>query len=66
MRFQGWQFQQKERVKSTVRKLKEYILELELLSPDTVIENKNMTASELIDFIKEKIKPWEKYGAKYW
>ncbi len=64
--FKGWQFQQKERVKSTVRKLKEYILELELLSPDTVIENKNMTASELIDFIKEKIKPWEKYGAKYW
>lgn len=64
--FKGWQFQQKERVKSTVRKLKEYIMELELLPQNTYIPARNMTAKELIDYIKEKIKPWNKYGAELW
>lgn len=64
--FKGWQFQQKERVKSTVRKLKEYILELEQLPPDAIVPGREKTAAEMIAFINEKIKPWEKYGARFW
>ncbi len=64
--FKGWQFQQKERVKATVRKLKEYIIELELLNPDTKLPGRDKTAKEMIEFINEKIKPWEKYGASMW
>lgn len=64
--FKGWQFLQKEKVKATVRKLKEYQLELELLPPDTFIKTRNMSAVELITYIDDRIKPWEKYGAKYW
>ena len=58
--------EQKEKVKATVRKLKEYQLELELLPPDTFIKTRNMTAVELVEYIDDRIKPWEKYGAKYW
>lgn len=64
--FKGWQFQQKERVKSSVRALKEYLLELELLPEDLVLKDRNKTVKEMKDFIKSKIKPWEKYGAQYW
>lgn len=64
--FKGWQFQQRERVKASVRKLKEYLLELELLEPHTVLSGRNMTASEMKALIKSKIKPWEKYGANFW
>ena len=62
----GWQFMQKERVKETVRKLKEYMLELDLLPPDYVIPTRNATAAELKQLIKDRIKPWEKYGAQFW
>ena len=64
--FKGWQFQQRERVKASVRKLKEYLLELELLEPHTVLSGRKMTASEMKALIKSKIKPWEKYGANFW
>ena len=64
--FKGWQFQQRERVKASVRKLKEYLLELELLEPHTVLSGRNMTALEMKALIKSKIKPWEKYGANFW
>lgn len=64
--FLGWQFMQRERVKETIRKLKEYLIELDLLSPDYVIPDRNVTASELKEVILERIKPWEKYGADFW
>ena len=64
--FKGWQFMQKEKVKASVRALKEYLLELELLPEDKVLPEKGKTVKEMKDFIKEKIKPWEKYGALYW
>lgn len=64
--FKGWQFMQKERVKETVRKLKEYMLELDLLPPDYVIPTRNVTAAELKQIIEDRIKPWEKYGAELW
>lgn len=64
--FKGWQFQQREKVKASVRKLKEYMLELDLLAPDTIISGRNMTAAEMKELINSKIKPWEKYGAHFW
>ena len=64
--FKGWQFMQKEKVKASVRALKEYLLELELLPEDKVLPEKGKTVKQMKDFIKQKIKPWEKYGALYW
>lgn len=64
--FKGWQFQQRERIKSSIRMLKEYILELDLLESDFVIKDRNMTVLEMKNLISEKIKPWEKYGANFW
>ncbi len=64
--FKGWQFQQRERVKSIVRKLKESLMELELLSEDSILPDKNKTVKEMKEIIKNKIKPFEKYGALYW
>lgn len=64
--FKGWQFQHKEKVKASVRKLKEYLLELELLPDDYVLKERNKTVKEMKDFIKEKIAPWRKYGADLW
>lgn len=64
--FKGWQFQQRERVKALVRKVKEHIIELELLPPDTFIQTREKTAEELILELKEKIKPWQKYGSDIW
>ena len=64
--FKGWQFQQRERVKASVRKLKEYLAELELLPEDKMLAGRDKTAGEMKKLIKDKIKPWEKYGADYW
>ena len=64
--FKGWQFMHKERVKAAVRGLKETLLDLELLDDDFYLKDRNMTVAELKTFIKDKIKPWEKYGASFW
>ena len=40
--FKGWQFQQRERVKGLIRKIKEHIIELELLEPETIINEENI------------------------
>lgn len=64
--FKGWQFQQRERIKSSVRHLKEYMLELDLLEPDFFMEERNMTALQMKEMIAKKIKPWEKYGGHFW
>ena len=42
------------------------MLELDLLPPDYVIPTRNATAAELKQLIKDRIKPWEKYGAQFW
>ena len=64
--FKGWQFLQKERVKSSVRGLKEVLADLSLLPDDYFLQDRNMTVAELRQFIQDKIKPWEKYGAGFW
>lgn len=64
--FKGWQFQQRERVKSSVRKLKEYLAELDVLEDNITLPGRNMTVGDTKALIKQKIKPWEKYGAEFW
>ena len=64
--YKGWQFQQREKVKASIRKLKEYLMDLELLDDSTYIPTRKMTVAELREFVNDKIKPWKKYGADYW
>ncbi len=64
--FKGWQFQQRERVKFNVRKLKETLLDFELLNDDTILPTSNITVREAREKILEKIALWDKYGATYW
>jgi Fe-S-cluster containining protein len=64
--FEGWQFEQREKHKKTIRALKEYLYELEKLSHDGKVPGKDITVEELKKLIQDKIKPWERYGAFYW
>ena len=64
--FYGWQFQQREKVKSFVRKLKEKLFELELLPEFSVLPDFNKTVKEAKKIIKSKIALWKKYGADNW
>ena len=64
--FKGWQFLHQEKAKASVRKLKEYLLELELLPDSYYLKERNMTVLEMKEFINSKIRPWEKYGATVW
>ena len=64
--FEGWQFEQREKTKQKVRKLKEYLVTARAIAEDGNIPGKNMTVKELEKIIEIKIKPWEKYGSKYW
>lgn len=41
-------------------------MELECLPDGYVLPERNKTVKEMKDFINEKIKPWEKYGAAFW
>lgn len=56
--FEGWQFEEREKIKHQIRKLKEYLIAAEAVNADNAEELKNLIA--------QKIKPLEKYGAMYW
>ncbi len=64
--FKGWQFQQREKVKASVRKLKEKLTELNLMQDDKILPQYDKTVKQMKELITEKINLWEKYGAKYW
>jgi len=64
--FKGWQFLHKEKVKSAVRGLKEVLKDYEMLPDDFFLTERNMTVAQMREFILEKIKPWQKYGADFW
>ena len=64
--FKGWQFQQREAVKATIRHLKETYMDLELMPETQVMPSSKKTVKELKDTINEKIKIWERYGAMHW
>lgn len=63
--YAGWQFLQREKQKQRVRKLKEILYEIEMIG-DPNRKYKDMTIEELKEYVNEKIKPYEKYGAKSW
>lgn len=64
--FEGWQFEQREKHKKTVRFFKEYLHSVESLSDDGKVPGKDMTVEEFRNDINEKLKAWEKFGAKDW
>lgn len=65
--FEGWQFEQRERHKADIRRLKESQFQMEMLSPDGVhMPTRNMTLDELRESIGQAIKPWVRFGAEYW
>jgi len=64
--FEGWQFEEREKTKKKVRKLKEYLITAEAIAENGMVAGKDMSVEELRKLIYEKIKPWEKYGALYW
>jgi len=64
--FEGWQFKLRERVKKSIRLLKEYLYESQILYGENQIPGKNMTTGELEELINKKIEPWIKYGSKFW
>ena len=55
--FEGWQFEQREKHKKTIRELKEYLYYAEKTSKDGKVPGKDMTIDELKALIEEKIKP---------
>lgn len=64
--FEGWQFEEREKIKKKVRKLKEYLITAEAVAEDGMIPGKDMSLEQLREIIKQKLKPWEKYGSLYW
>ncbi|MEI7475299.1 MAG: YkgJ family cysteine cluster protein [bacterium] len=64
--FEGWQFEQREKHKKTIRALKEYLYMAEMLSDDGKVPGRDMTIDELKALIESKITPWERFGSKFW
>jgi Fe-S-cluster containining protein len=64
--FEGWQFEEREKVKKKIRKLKEYLIAVEAISTDGKVPGKHMTVEELRELVESKLKFFEKYGSRYW
>ncbi len=64
--FEGWQFEEREKIKQKVRKYKEYLIASEAISEDGSIPGQDYSIEELRQIIEKKISPWEKYGSKFW
>lgn len=64
--FEGWQFEEREKIKKKVRKLKEYLVTAEAIAEGGMIPGENMSIKELREVVEARIKPFERYGARYW
>ena len=65
--YAGWQYEERERLKSTVRALKEKIYEVETLrGSDAFVEELNMSLSELKEYVREKAEPFKICGSAGW
>ncbi len=65
--FEGWQFLQREKQRSDIRKLKEVQFQMEILSPDGVhVPSGQMTLEDVRNSVSETIKPWLGFGAEHW
>jgi Fe-S-cluster containining protein len=63
--FEGWQFEKRESVKKSIRSLKEYLYEKELLYGEGQIPGSKTTVAEFREIVEKKVKEWERYGAEY-
>lgn len=64
--FEGWQFEESERIKQKIRKLKEYYIAAEATAEDGKVAGKDMTLEELKKLVDAKLRPYEKYGSRFW
>ncbi len=64
--YEGWQFEQREKHKKHVRKLKEALYELELLISDDNSAMTEESAKDLKEKIINKIASYQEYGADNW
>jgi Fe-S-cluster containining protein len=64
--FEGWQFEEREKLKRKVRKLKEHLLEAEAVAVDGVVPGRNIPFVELKKEVEQKISRWEKFGSALW
>lgn len=66
--FEGWQFEQREKIKRTIRNMRNSMYLMEQLSPDGISHpaRPDCTIEEMKTAIEEKIKPWVRFGAQYW
>ncbi len=64
--FEGWQFEQREKIKKEVRKLKEYLIAAEAAAEDGIVPGKDISIDDLRKIVAQKISPWKKYGAELW
>ncbi len=64
--FEGWQFEEREKIKREIRKLKEYLIALQAVAEDGMVPGKDITVDELRKIIDKKISRWEKYGSRLW
>ena len=63
--FTGWLFQEREKQKHLIRKIKEQIHYFSFLPKDSIVE-KDTTAEQKIAQLQNQIAPWEKHGSKNW
>lgn len=64
--YEGWQFEERENIKTTIRKLKEQLYEIKILysdSQDNLVKEK---IAALEQKVYEKMRPYLKYGAENW
>jgi Fe-S-cluster containining protein len=65
--FEGWQFDQREKQKKLIRTLKESLHIMEMLSPDgKTMPTRDVPLDDLRQVVKDKIKPWRRFGADLW
>lgn len=65
--YAGWQYEERERIKSNIRSMKEQIYEIETLEgSDAFIEESNISLKDLKKFVEEKSEPFNKFGSKGW
>lgn len=65
--FEGWQFEQREKHKKTIRKLKEHLYLMETLyGEDGMIPDKGITVREFKESIEKRIRAWERFGSMHW
>ncbi|NLF83352.1 MAG: hypothetical protein GX568_05145 [Candidatus Gastranaerophilales bacterium] len=64
--FEGWQFEEREKIKQKVRKLKEHLLDAEVIAVDGIVPGRNMHIYDLKKEVEQKISRWEKYGSTLW